>query len=97
MQEHVQRVFPSATVTDAHDDMLSFQLSQDDASPRKTAWDNAGEGAGVNAGRTGGRIARVFAAMVEMRDMADDFAVSQTTLEQVFLKLAKERDAASRS
>lgn len=76
VKDSIAHAFPHAQLTDAHDDMLTYQLPH--------------EGAGANAGA--GRIAPVFAALVEMSAQTDDYAVSQTTLEQVFLKLAKEKD-----
>lgn len=73
VQARVAQVFPAAQLTDAHDDMIAYQLPVSDT------------GAGA------GSIAPVFAALVDMRELTEDYAVSQTTLEQVFLKLAKEK------
>jgi hypothetical protein len=72
VHERVAQEFPTAQLTDAHYDMLAYQLPV--------------------AGAGSGSIAQVFAALVDMCDITDDYAVSQTSLEQVFLKLAKEKD-----
>jgi hypothetical protein len=83
----VRQLYPHAQLTDSHDDLLVFQLPS--ASDAADAADDASVAAGAGANAS---IAPVFAALVEMKGLADDFSVSQTTLEQVFLKLAKEKD-----
>jgi len=39
----------------------------------------------------GYRLSHIFGELYQMGDLVEDFSVSQTTLEQVFLKLAKEK------
>lgn len=92
LQDHITSTFPSAQLVDSHDDMLAFQLpSTIDAGDAENA--NAGDAHENDAGDAGKRkrgcIASVFAALTRMDEYTDDFAVSQTTLEQVFLKLAR--------
>ena len=77
VHQRITHLYPHAQLTHSHDDLLVFQLP-------------CAADADADAG---GRIAPVFAALVEMKELAEDFSVSQTTLEQVFLKLAKEKDA----
>jgi hypothetical protein len=67
-------------LTDSHDDLLAFQLPSSPSPPPPLS-------TSVNGTAS---IAFIFAAFVEMREMVDDYSISQTTLEQVFLKLAKE-------
>ena len=121
MKDQIMQRFPDAQLTDAHNEMLAYQLAGIPPRPSPlpphfsslfpsppsphcrlyqylftlavSTAEDVDLGAGGSTGLRNASIAPVFAFLIGMGELIEDFAVSQTTLEQVFLKLAKEEDS----
>ncbi len=76
VQDQIKQLFPFSTLVDTHNDTLTFHLP---------ASSDDEPNAKV-------QVSTVFGALLNLGEMMDDFSVSQTSLEQVFLKLAKEKE-----
>lgn len=91
VKDNILTLFPTSSLTEAHEELLVFHLLPTNNNINNNNTNNDNNNTNNDGGDSNsGEMINVFNVMEEMSDIVAYFGISQTTLEQVFLKLVQD-------